>query len=98
MIQPWSVFILFFITPLFSFLVPFDIKDPIESHKLCGQCQHVFLENNQTMSCRLFGKLNLLTGQVYYQSCTATRQNTSQCGLDGKLYFHRIPFAEFGKK
>lgn len=75
--------------PVISYLIPFDISSDPSMIKLCGNCEHVMM-----MKCKLFGKINIINGEIHYQSCISTRLNETQCGIKGKLYKRSIPFRE----
>jgi hypothetical protein len=76
---------------LFSYLIyfnPFINKNP----KLCYNCHYHRTSNFNTSVCSLFGNINILNGEINYQSCIVTRMNESYCGLDAKHYFRIIKF------
>lgn len=79
--------------PVSSFLLPFDLFSNESIINLCGNCQHVILDK-MTTKCKLFGKINLINGDIHYQSCISSRSNETQCGLNGKFYIRKIPFQD----
>lgn len=85
------VFILMF-SYIQCYLLPYDFSKPYSEYKICGKCHHLYIDDKKMMKCRLFGKINVITGQVIYQDCLPTRQNNSQCGQDGNLFVKYIPF------
>lgn len=70
------------------FLVPFgpytDKNIPI-----CRNCKNVNIQDN---TCKLFGKMNVVSGELVYLSCSIARENTTICGEEGKYYYRYIPF------
>lgn len=84
----YFIIIIYFVYIVKAFLYSFNFKNnPMnKKYNLCGNCQFVEIINNQTMNCKLFGKINLLNGNIHYQSCSITRNNESQCGIIGKNY------------
>ena len=63
------------------------------NYKFCGNCDNVILEND-IYKCKLFGKINLINGKIYYDYCSEVRHNSSKCTEDGLYYTHYIPFAK----
>jgi len=60
----------------------------ILENRLCRQCDH-HLKGDQ---CKLFGKINVVTGQIYFESCFEVRSNQTKCGEMGTYYSRYIPF------
>lgn len=73
---------------ILAFTVSFS---PIENNNypLCKNCNNIIMDN---LTCKLYGNLNVVTGQINNLSCDIIRQNTSMCGLEGKFYSRYIPF------
>lgn len=66
---------------------------PTDQNKLpiCGGCQHLMVDFKQ-FRCRLYGNVNVVTGEISYGACTNVRSNSTLCGPDGKFFVKRIPF------
>lgn len=71
------------------FLFPFQ---KIDSLVPCNQCIHfdpsLFHSNFEPPRCKKFGKRNLITGQMDYETAISCRNNSKKCGIRGK-YFHK---------
>ena len=62
----------------------------IMENRICYQCDH-YLKDHQ---CKLFGKINVVTGKIYYESCYEVRSNHTKCGENGVYYSRYQPFQE----
>lgn len=84
----YFIFIIYFLYIVKAFLYNFNVENnPMnQRYNFCGNCQYAEIINNQTMNCKLFGKINLLNGNIHYQSCSITRNNEYECGNIGKYY------------
>ena len=71
-----------------AFVVPFTPFSPNDP-PLCKNCNNVIPD---TLSCKLFGNTNVVTGEKMYSLCTETRKNESMCGTNGKFYVRYVPF------
>lgn len=72
--------------------------DKSVKHKLCIQCKHFMkdwspygedLDHANYGKCKLFGELNLITGDNKYEYAKFVRNNQSQCGISGTLFEKR---------
>ena len=72
-----------------GFLIHFDPINEIDVHRLplCGECIH-----SEGRKCKIFGKRDIITGEIFYHDSSATRSNSSQCGIEGRFFSKQIPF------
>ena len=77
-----NIFLLFitFFSRVSSLLPP--------SKKICKDCIHYIGDNNE---CRLFGDINVVTGEVKYNPAELIRRDTEKCGDDAS-YFKKNKF------
>lgn len=76
----------------FAFIIPFDPFVEINHLPICKNCNNIHIESN---SCKLFGNINLVTGEKTYMICSLARQNSTLCGTDARFYIRYIPFSSF---
>lgn len=70
------------------FLVPFD-PFTVDQQPVCRNCNNILIEND---TCKLFGKINIVTGEKTFLSCNIARTNKTLCGESGTFYTRYIPF------
>jgi len=68
-----------------GFLVPFDHSAGVRPMALCGNCREALVVGD-ALRCRLFGKQDVITGDVFYAVCGAAREDVKKCGPDGRFY------------
>lgn len=85
------LFVMMLINISSSFLIPFDPMNEIQIHQLplCGKCIHA---TNEGRKCKIFGKRDIITGEIFYRDSSMTRSNSSQCGVEGRFFNKKIPF------
>lgn len=69
-------------------------KPIITSVKLCISCKHA-IHNSKTPSvvyCRLFGKINVITGDKMYEDCSLVRKDMNKCSVNGVYFESLTPF------
>ena len=71
------------------FLVPF-YPWTTDIPPICKNCNHVDME---TMRCKLFGNVDVVTGERMYWTTNMVRQNSSLCGEQGRFFTRYIPFS-----
>lgn len=81
--------LLIYMIPVYSYHHFHPTSIPIHEIPLCKNCEYCALD---TETCSLFGKIDIITGNIYYQNCKITRNNESQCGIQGSFFFRRLPF------
>lgn len=74
---------------LFLYILPSPTIKDIEL-PVCRFCKYfVPFENTEQYTlgrCRLFGKKNIITGEITYEFADICRLTKSKCGYNGSLY------------
>jgi len=76
----------------YFYIIPFSLNTNLSDIRLCKNCQYVRYNSWNNTVCSLYGKINLINGNINYDHCEVVRSNDQKCGEDGKLYVRYIPF------
>lgn len=55
----------------------------IPTKKICKDCKHFI---GDSLDCRKFGNVNIITGDVTYLSARSVREDNNKCGEDAILF------------
>lgn len=72
-----------------TLLLPFTPYNDYYSYPLCQNC-HNCITNE--LKCKLFGNINIISGDINYYSCSVVRKNSTMCGINGNFYTRYKPF------
>jgi hypothetical protein len=78
------------LSKLYAFTTLFSKVQPslIPAKKICKDCRHFIGDN---MECRKFGDINIITGEITYNSARSIRNDINKCGNDA-IYFEKNNF------
>lgn len=67
------------------------------NYPICRNCIHFLKADtdcSQTIEfaskCKMFGELNLITGEINYYFAKICRGNEKKCGIEGKCYAKKV--------
>lgn len=76
------LFIIFIIIRSLSFII--NIDKPV-----CKDCVHFVEPSHNDIGlgkCKLFGKKNIISGEILYEYASLCRNNKTECGINAKYY------------
>jgi hypothetical protein len=78
------------LSKLYAFTTLFSKVQPslIPAKKICKDCRHFIGDN---IECRKFGDINIITGEITYNSARSIRNDINKCGNDA-IYFEKNNF------
>lgn len=61
---------------------------------VCKNCMHFMkskhMDDLSYGVCKLFGKKNIVTGEIKYKYADMTRMSNKLCGLNAKYFTHKV--------
>jgi hypothetical protein len=99
-----SVYLFCFLNNVFAATIQMDKTAGYKNYKLCKNCKHFlptmygdkFDIGKHMGRCSLYGKINLVTGEIEHEYASIVRSMDSMCGING-TYFEDNSFSEVEK-
>ena len=98
------IYLFFFINSVWSATIQMDKTGGYKNYKLCKDCKFFlptmyggkFDIGRHMGRCSLYGKINLVTGEIEHEYASIVRSMDSMCGING-THFEENNFSEIEK-